>query len=104
MRIQISTNVSDRTRAQADALIQNHGYSLRDVVTIAIDRLYREEATMEQKLADQIYLEVYGHIDSKQHYHQFIAQIQDWLYDGDLDDNPDIQGLVEEWREYMGDE
>ena len=43
MRTQISTNVSGKTRQQADELIGILGYSLRDVVSIAIDRLYREE-------------------------------------------------------------
>lgn len=43
MRTQISTNVSDRTRWQADELINHFGYSLRDVITVAIDRFYREE-------------------------------------------------------------
>lgn len=43
MRTQISTNVSERTRAQADELMARLNYSLRDVMTIAIDRMYHEE-------------------------------------------------------------
>lgn len=42
-RIQISTNVSTETRRQADELIELFGYSLRDVVSIAIERMHREE-------------------------------------------------------------
>lgn len=42
-RIQISTNVSELTRQQVDELMDRFGYSLRDVVTIAIDRLYQQE-------------------------------------------------------------
>ena len=43
MRTQISTNVSLSTRAQADELIEKRGYSMRDVVTIAIRKLHEEE-------------------------------------------------------------
>jgi hypothetical protein len=42
MRTQISTSVSARTRAQADELMARYGYSLRDVVSIAIDRMHQE--------------------------------------------------------------
>ena len=45
-RTQISTNVSERTRQQVDRLADSLGYSIRDVVTVAIDRFYREEITM----------------------------------------------------------
>ena len=43
-RIQISTNVSIETQKQARELMAKFGYSMRDVVTVAIDRLYREIA------------------------------------------------------------
>lgn len=43
MRTQISSGVSERTRQQADELIEQKGYSLRDLVTIAIDRMYKQE-------------------------------------------------------------
>lgn len=49
--LQISTSVSDETRRQANWLIQNFGYSLRDVLTLGIQRLYdqkREEIKMER--------------------------------------------------------
>ena len=42
-RTQISTNVSELTRQQVDELMDRFGYSLRDVVTIAVDRLYQQE-------------------------------------------------------------
>lgn len=45
-RTQISTGVSQRTREQADELAQKLGYSLRELVTLAIDRIYQEEFKM----------------------------------------------------------
>lgn len=42
-RIQISSNVSIETRAQADELMDKGGYSLRDVLTLGIEGLYREK-------------------------------------------------------------
>lgn len=48
MRTQISTGVSERTRQQADDLINKKGYSLRDVVTVAIDRMHKQEFGMKR--------------------------------------------------------
>jgi len=45
-RVQLGTTVSQRTRDQANDLIVAHGYSLRDLLTIAIDRMHREEIDM----------------------------------------------------------
>jgi NADH pyrophosphatase NudC (nudix superfamily) len=47
---QISTSVSPETRKQADELIERFGYSLRDVLTIAIEKLYTEK-TQEVAMA-----------------------------------------------------
>jgi len=44
-RYQISTTVSPLTRRQADELMEL-GYSVRDIVTLGIDRIYREETSM----------------------------------------------------------
>jgi len=41
-RTQISTSVSAVTRQQADRLMEERGYSLRDVVTVSIDRFYND--------------------------------------------------------------
>lgn len=48
---QISTSVSDETRRQADWLIQNFSYSLRDVLTLGIQMLYdqKKEQTMTRQ-------------------------------------------------------
>lgn len=46
MRTQIATNVSLTTRRQADELVKHCGYSMRDVVTIAIRMLYQDEFDM----------------------------------------------------------
>lgn len=49
MRTQISSNVSERTRQQANELMELLNYSLRDVVTIAVDRMYKEEIEMNER-------------------------------------------------------
>lgn len=54
-RIQLSTNISAKTKWQADQLRQRFAYSLRDVVTIAIDQLYhqmKKENPMTRFLTD----------------------------------------------------
>jgi len=76
MRTQISTNVSSRTRAQADALIQEHGYSLRDVVTIAIDRLYREESQKMHIKIEYSIASLFGTADSEEY--DEAASIVNW--------------------------
>lgn len=48
-RTQISTSVSEETRRQADELIDNCGYSMRDVLTIAIELLYSQKITAQQE-------------------------------------------------------
>jgi len=42
MRAQISTSVSAETRRKADALVNDGGYTYRELVSIGIDRLYAE--------------------------------------------------------------
>jgi len=44
-RYQLSTTVSPLTRRQADELMEL-GYSVRDILTLGIDRIYREETSM----------------------------------------------------------
>lgn len=39
---QISTRVSDETKRQSNWLRQSFAYSLRDVVTVSIDRFYQQ--------------------------------------------------------------
>jgi hypothetical protein len=64
--------------------------------------MHREE-TMEERnyaaMAAQIYREVYG-IDNKPFYARKVGEIQDWLIDGDLDDTPDTERLIDEWQEW----
>ena len=43
MRTQISTSVSTETRKQANELVAQCGYSLRDVISIAIEKLHTEK-------------------------------------------------------------
>lgn len=43
MRTQIATNVSLATRRQANELVEQRGYSIRDIVTIGIKMLHQEE-------------------------------------------------------------
>jgi hypothetical protein len=42
-RPQISTSVSQRTRAQADQLLADRFATLSELLTVAIDRLYQSE-------------------------------------------------------------
>ena len=42
MRAQISTSVSGETRRKADALVNDAGYTYREIVSIGVDRLYAE--------------------------------------------------------------
>ncbi len=111
MPYQLGTRVSDETKRQSDYLREVHGYSLRDVVTVAIDRLYHqvrenEEASMLDEygfdtrllaLAEAIHGEVCG-CDNKRC--TLTGEIYDWLYSGDVDDDATVDDLVAEWREY----
>jgi len=52
---QISTRVSERTKQQSNWLRRHYAYSLRDVVTVAIDRFYQQmkkEKPMTRFLTD----------------------------------------------------
>ena len=53
-----------------------------------------------EKLAADIYNEVYGDIDSKQVHAEKQTEILDWLTDGNLDDDATLESLVADWREY----
>jgi len=46
-RIQISTSVSKETKQQADELVTKYGYSLRDVITLGIEKFYQEKIGKE---------------------------------------------------------
>jgi hypothetical protein len=50
-RTQISTAVSKETRRQVDELVANYGYSLRDVITVAIENFYNK-VLEENKMSD----------------------------------------------------
>jgi len=53
-----------------------------------------------QMTAEKIYTEVFGHIDSREIRQRKTGEIEDWLNDGDADDNASIELLSEEWRAY----
>ncbi len=55
---------------------------------------------MFKKTANAIYTEIFGSIDNKQFEEHRCGQIEDWLREGDLDDEPSITELVWEWIEY----
>lgn len=50
--------------------------------------------------AQAIYAEVYGDIDDKGLKASKMTEIHDWLEEGDLRDNPTVDELAAEWREY----
>lgn len=54
---------------------------------------------LEQQTAERIYNEVFSG-DDKYHRAEHQGRIEDWLRDGDLDDNPSLEQLVAEWREF----
>ena len=62
-----------------------------------------DEQRIEQ-LALAIYSEVCGHIDDKNHKALRVAEIRDWLTDGDGGEGRSLEDLVEEWREYTAEE
>ena len=100
-----SYRLPGRTLEQIDWL-QQHGYqTATQVVIVAIDRMYTQEATMTDEygfdtrllaLAEAIHTEVCG-CDSKRC--SLVSEIYDWLTDGDTDDMS-VDDLVAEWREY----
>lgn len=55
------------------------------------------------ELADRIYSEVYGDIDSKAHRSERMGEIEDWLADGDAVDTYTLPELVEMWHEYVAE-
>ena len=50
MKPQISSRVSEQTRKQVDELVANLGYSIRDIITVAIDRMHEKEAAMVKQI------------------------------------------------------
>ena len=51
-----------------------------------------------EEIAHHIYIEIFGDIDSKRIYGMKMAEIQDWLTDGDLDGSTSLFELTREWR------
>jgi len=57
MKTQISTSFSEKTRRKADALVNDGGYTYRELVSIGIDRLYtewQERSTMSNETIQTI--------------------------------------------------
>jgi hypothetical protein len=54
VKTQISTSVSEETRRKADAIMARTGYGLRELLTVAIDRMYREAHMPEITAAQMI--------------------------------------------------
>lgn len=55
MKTQISTSVSAETRRKANALVNDGGYTYRELVSIGIDRLYAEwKSSMNSESIDTI--------------------------------------------------
>ena len=53
-----------------------------------------------KQTARSIYQAVWPTVDSKSHQAEHQGRIEDWLNDGDLDDNPSVEELVTGWREF----
>lgn len=56
-----------------------------------------------EKLAADIYTEVYGDVDDKQFHADKETEILDWLTDGDIADYATLQSLVADWRKQEGE-
>lgn len=52
------------------------------------------------ELVQAIYSSVYGDVDDRAFKHLKTFAIQDWLSDGDLEDEPNLNALIAEWRDY----
>ncbi len=55
------------------------------------------------EMAERIYSAVFG-LDDKAFRAEKVQEIYEWLANGDLTDDPDINALIEEWREYDAEE
>jgi hypothetical protein len=51
------------------------------------------------QVADRIYFEIFGRIDDKRFSARKRREIEDWSYNGDVDDMTESE-LVAEWRNY----
>ena len=58
------------------------------------------EVNKLQQLANKLYSKVYGDIDDKSFRAKTTGEIYDWLYEGNLDDEPTVDQLAKEWQEY----
>lgn len=75
-RLQIASNVSAETKAQVDELVLR-GYSVRDVVTLGIEMLYRDKITnFKEYRGDNIVVELHqqGDVISYRLYGQSISE------------------------------
>lgn len=105
MGTHISIRVTDQRRANLDSLAaiirsDSDAATIDWALGYALAQLDRQqEGDMSNKLAERIYNEVFGG-DDKYHRAEHQGRIEDWLHDGDLDDNPGLEELVAEWREF----
>ena len=99
MENQLNIRVSKLTENQIDQLVSITGMSQTELVSNAIDRMYRQEFSTEA-LARAIYEEVYPTVDDKYFRRKKVSEINDWLSDGDNDFNRSVLSFAEEWREY----
>ena len=60
-RTQISTGCSDETRRQVDELVEKCGYTLREVITLAVEALYRAKIVDCEELQERLQAE--GELD-----------------------------------------
>lgn len=105
-KTQISTSVSTETRRKAEELVERAGYTYREIVSIGVDRIYAEwqRSNMDNETEERllsIARQMHGDLcDCDDKRCTLTGEIYDWLVEGDLDDNPSVEQLVSEWREY----
>ena len=52
------------------------------------------------RLSEQIYDEVYGDVDDKQHRAKTVIRIFDWLLEGEFKEGKGLEALAEDWKEF----
>lgn len=60
-------------------------------------------STLTPKLATEIYLLCYGHLDDKDHRARLLAEIRDWLIEGETVTALAPADLALLWRDYVAE-
>lgn len=106
MTRQTSMQLTEATDRQIRALTVLGFGTLTDVVRTAVDRMHQQEVGMDtRQLAEAIYSEVYGDVDSKAFHRDRVREIEDWLDDGEPVTGETVAQLARQWhQEHTGED